>query len=104
MNKFGLAVVVAVFGSLFIAVPIGLRYSQATILFGLIAALSAPVVIHKIPSVNWAAGMLMGLSFFASFPLKKLFQIDGFINEVPVTLAYAALLWVIGFGWRRSWR
>ena len=104
MNKYGLAVNIAVIGTLIIAVPVGLKYSQATLLFGLIAALSAPVVIHKIPNANWALGMLMGLSFFASFPLKKLFQIDGFINEVPVTLAYAALLWVIGFGWRRSWR
>ena len=103
MNKYGLAVTIAVFGALVIAVPIGLKYSQATLLFGLIAALSAPVVIHKIPNVSWAMGMLMGLSIFASFPLKKLFQIDGFINEMPVTLAYAALLWVIGFGWRRSW-
>mgnify|MGYP001801350748 CR=1 FL=1 len=104
MNKYGLAVTIAVFGALAIAVPIGLKYSQATLLFGLIAAVSAPVVIHKIPNASWALGMLMGLSFFASFPLKKLFQIDGFINELPVTLAYVALLWVIGFGWNRSWR
>lgn len=104
MNKYGLAVIMAVLGALVIAVPIGLKYSQATLLFGLIAALSAPVVIHKIPSVNWALGMLMGLSHFASFPFKKLFQIDGFINEVLVMLAYFALLWLIGFGWRRSWR
>lgn len=104
MNKYGLAVTIAVLGTLAIAVSVGLKYSQATLLFGLIAALSAPVAIHKIPSVNWALGMLMGLSIFASFPLKKLFQIDGFINEAPVTLAYVALLWLIGFGWRRSWR
>ncbi len=104
MNKYGLAVTVVVFGALAVAVAIGLKYSQATLLFGLIAAISAPVVIHKIPNVSSALGMLVGLSFFASFPLKKLFQIDGFINEVPVTLAYAALLWAIGFGWKRSWR
>ncbi len=104
MNKYVLAVIVAVFGALVIAVPIGLKYSQATLLFGLIAVLSAPVVIHKVPNVRGATGMLVGLSIFASFPLKKLLQIDGFINEVPVTLAYAAILWVIGFGWKRSWR
>jgi len=104
MNKYSLGVIIAVFGALIIAVPIGLKYSQATLLFGLIAAISAPVVIHKTPDKNWALGMLMGLSFFASFPLKKLFQIDGFVNEIPVTLAYAAILWVIGFGWKRSWR
>ena len=104
MNKYGLAVTIVVFGTLAIAVPIGLRYSQAALLFGLIAALSAPVVIHKISDAGWALGMLMGLSFFASSPLKKLYQIDGFINDIPVTLGYAALLWVIGFGWRRRWR
>ena len=104
MNKYVLGVTIAVFGALVIAVPIGLKYSQATLLFGLIAAVSAPMVIHKISDKNWSLGMLMGLSFFASFPLKKLFQIDGFMNEIPVTLAYVAILWVIGFGWKRSWR
>ena len=104
MNKYVLGVTIAVFGALVIAVPIGLKYSQATLLFGVIAAVSAPMVIHKISDKNWSLGMLMGLSFFASFPLKKLFQIDGFMNEIPVTLAYVAILWVIGFGWKRSWR
>ena len=104
MNKYGLAVIVAVFGALVVAVLTGLKYSHATLLFGLIAALSAPAVIHKVPNVSWATGMLVGLSIFASFPLKKLFQIDGFINEVPVTLAYGAILWIIGFGWKRNWR
>ena len=104
MNKYNLTVIFAVFAALIVAVPIGLKYSQATVLFGLIAAISAPIVIHKTPDTGWALGMLMGLSFFASFPLKKLFQIDGFINEIPVTLAYVAILWIIGFGWRRSWR
>ncbi|WP_298557907.1 hypothetical protein [uncultured Aliiroseovarius sp.] len=103
MNKFGVGVAIAVFGAIAIAVPLGLRYSQATLLFGLIAAISAPVIIHKIPNNNYSLGMLVGLAFFASFPLKKLFQIDGFINEIPVTLAYAAVLWTIGFGWKRRW-
>jgi len=104
MNKYGMGVAIAVFGAIAIAVPLGLRYSQATLLFGVIAVISAPVVTHKIPNNNWALGMLMGLAFFASFPLKKLFQIDGFINEIPVTLTYAAVFWIIGFGWKRSWR
>jgi len=104
MNKYGLGVLAAVFGVVVFAVPIGLRYSQATLLFGLIAAISAPIVIHRIPDKNWSLGMLLGLSLFASFPFKKLFQIDGFASEIPVTLAYATTLWVIGFGWKRSWR
>lgn len=104
MNKYFWGVSIAVFGALVVAVPIGLKYSQATLLFGLIAAISAPVVIHKISNKNGSLGMLMGLSMFASFPLKKLFQIDGSMNEFLVTLVYAALLWTIGFGWRRNWR
>ncbi|WP_306115867.1 MULTISPECIES: hypothetical protein [unclassified Roseovarius] len=104
MNKYVLGVVIAVFGTLVIAVSVGLKYSQASLLFGLVAAVSAPVVIHKISDVGWSIGMLMGLSFYASFPIKKLFQIDGIINEIPVTLVYVAVLWVIGLGWRRSWR
>lgn len=104
MNKYALGVILAVFGALLIAVPIGLKYSQATLLFGLIAIISAPMVIHKIPNNSSALGMLLGLSIFASFPLKKLFQIDGLAIEIPVTLAYAAVLWVIGFGWKRNWR
>ena len=103
MNKFGFAVAAAVLGALTAAAVIGLKYSQATLLFGLISAFSAPLVIHKISSVGWAVGMLIGLAIFASFPLKKLFQVDGFVNETPVTLAYVAILWVIGFGWKREW-
>lgn|SRR6056297_2624043 len=104
MNKYVLVVTIVAFGALAIGVAVGLKYSQATLFFGLIAAFLAPVVIHKIPSVGLATGMLIGLAVFASFPLKKLFQIDGFINEALLNMAYAALLWVIGFGWRRSWR
>jgi hypothetical protein len=104
MNKYVLGVIIGVFGALAIAVLIGLKYSHAALLFGLIAAISASVVIHKVSNKNWSLGMLMGLSVFASFPLKKLFQLDGFINEIPVTLAYFAILWVVGFGWKRSWR
>lgn len=104
MNKYVLCVIIGIFGALAIAVAIGLKYSQAALLFGLIAAISAPVVIHKVSNKNWSLGMLMGLSVFGSFPLKKLFQLDGFINEIPVNLAYVAILWVVGFGWKRSWR
>ncbi len=104
MNKYVVVVIIAVFGAMAAAVPIGLRYSQATLLFGLIAAISAPVVVHKVSDRNWSFGMLIGLAYFASFPLKKLFQIDGFLNELPVNIAYAAMLWAIGFGWKRTWR
>ena len=102
MNKFGVGVLAVLFGALIVAVSIGLKYSHATVFFGLVAASAAPVVIHKIPNQSLSLGLLMALSLFASFPLKKLFQIDGFIHELPVTLVYAGMLWLIGFGWKRS--
>jgi len=101
MNKYVFAVISVVLGTLIIAVPLSLKYSEATLLFGFIAA---PIVVHKIPNVGYALGILIGLSAFASFPLKKLFQIDGFAKGILVTLAYVAILWVIGFGWKRNWR
>ena len=94
----------ALFGALAIAAAMGLKYSQATLLFGLVAVVCAPVVLHRIPNKNSALGMLVGLSIFASFPLKKLFQVDGFVGDVSVSLVYGAVLWVVGFGWKRNWR
>lgn len=104
MNKYFWGVVIAVFGTLFVSVPIGLKYSQAAFLFGAIALVSAPIVIHKIEDTSWSIGMLVGLSFFASFPLKKLYDIEGFFAEMATTVVCAGVLWVVGFGWKRSWR
>ncbi|RFP88337.1 hypothetical protein DZK27_09640 [Rhodobacteraceae bacterium 63075] len=104
MNKYGFGVFIAAFGALVVAAMMGLKYSQATVLFGLIAAISAPVVIHRVPDRTWSIIMLVALAAFASHPLKKLFQIEGFAGEIPVTLAYCGILWVIGFGWKRSWQ
>lgn len=103
MDKYFWGVVIAVGGSLAVAAPIGLKYSQATMLFGLIAAICAPIVMHKISSKNHSIGMLVGLSIFASMPVKKLFGIDGFLLEVLVTAVYMILLWILGFGWKRRW-
>lgn len=103
MNNYGLGVALAVFGSMLISVQLGIRFSQASLIFAVIAAICAPIVIHRIQSVPWSAGMLLALAYYASFPLKKLFQLEGFVQEVPVTLIYAGLLWVIGQGWKRSW-
>lgn len=104
MNKYFWGVAITVFGALAVSAQIGLKYSEATLIFGLIAAISAPVVVHKIADKNWSLGMLGGLSTFASLPLKELLKIDGFLDEAPVSLAYFAMLWVISFGWKRSWR
>jgi hypothetical protein len=104
LDKYVWGVIIAVAGATAVSVPIGLKYSEATLLFGLIAALSAPVVIHRVSDKGWSLGLLVGLSIFASFPLKKLLKLDGFLEEMAVSIAYVGILWVIGFGWRRSWR
>jgi hypothetical protein len=104
MNKVFVGVTVVMFASLIVAVQLGLRYSQCSILFGLIAAVSAPFVIHKIDSPGTVSAVLVGLSIYASFPVKKLFQLDGFLQEVPLTFVYAGVLWVVGAGWTRAWK
>lgn len=73
MNNYGLAVTIAVFVALIIVISTGLKYSKATLLFGLIAVLSAPVVLHNIPNVSWALGMLMVLSLPA-FHLRSSYK------------------------------
>lgn len=103
MNKYFFAIVAVVSISILLT-SLGLKYSHATLLFGLAAAGLAPIAIHKVPNSNIAVGLLMGLAYFASFPFKKLFQLDGFIQEIPVTLIYAGILWTIGAGWKRSWK
>jgi hypothetical protein len=104
LDKYVWGVIIAVVVALAASGSIGLKYSEATLLFGLIAAVSAPAVIHKISDKNWSLGMLVGLSIFASFPLKKYLDLDGLPEEMAITLAYGGMLWAIGFGWKRSWR
>ncbi|MEP3299934.1 MAG: hypothetical protein ABJO27_26210 [Pseudoruegeria sp.] len=103
MNRYFFGVVLAVICALILGVQFGLLYSQAVLLFGLVAAISAPFVIHKIPGKNQSLVLLFLLAIFASYPFKKLFQIDGFFGEFLVSLGYIVLLYIIGFGWRRSW-
>ena len=104
MNKYFAIVNVVVFSCLFLALPLGLNYLQAAILFGIVAALLAPIAIHKVPDIHWVTGLLVGLALFASFPLKKLLPLDGYFQEVLLSMAYGAALWVIGAGWKRSWK
>ena len=104
MNKHFWGVTIAVFGTLLVAVLIGVNYLQAAALFGTIALVSAAIVIHKIEDQGLCIGMLVGLSVFASFPLRKLFQIDGFVVEMSMNLVVCAALWVVGLGWKRPWR
>ncbi len=81
-----------------------MKYSTAIIVFGLISSGLAPIVIHKIRNSSISIGCLVGLALFASFPLKKLFGLDDFILEAVVILVYLGSLYVIGFGWKRSWK
>lgn len=103
MDKYFVLVTAVVFGVLTIAVAVGLRYSQAALLFGLIAIVLAPIAIHKVSSPSGAIGLLAGLSFFASFPVKKLYHLAEFPQGMLLSAAYLGVLWAIGVGWKRSW-
>lgn len=104
MDRYSLLILGIVLSVLWLSVLVELKYSHATLLYGMVALVLAPIAIHKVPRVNGALGLLLGLAVFASFPFKELFQLDGLVQEVPVTLAYAGMLWLIGMGWKRSWK
>lgn len=104
MNGILILIVVAFFASPFVAVQLGLGYLQCSVIFGVIAAMSAPFVIHRVSNAGTAAALLGGLAIYASYPVKKLFQIDGFFQEVPLGFLYLGALWVIGAGWKRAWK
>lgn len=81
-----------------------MKYSTAVIIFGLISSGLAPIVIHKIKNPNIAIGCLVVLAMFASFPLKKLYGLDGFFLKALATLTYGGILYCVGFGWKRTWK
>ena len=95
---------VAIIGLLLVAITFAVNYSEATILFGLIASISAQIVGRKISDKNWALGLIAMLAITASFPFKKLFSIDGFAGEMAVSMIYILALWIIAGGWRHNWR
>ncbi len=97
-------VLIGVLAATMIAISVPLDYAQSAPLFSLVAFASARVVLHKIADKAMAVGFLVGLSIFGSVPLLRLFEIDGFIGETLMTLTYTALLFVIGLGWKRSWK
>lgn len=104
MNSYAIGIVAVVFCALFVAGTAALDYGRAAVLFGLVAALAAPVAVHKVTDRNWSVGLLLGLASFASFPINNLYGLTSFFYAVPVILVYAAALWSIGLGWTRSWR
>jgi hypothetical protein len=94
------SVVVATFG----AVWLGLLYSQASLVFLIIALALARTAALR-PSRDWVAlGLMMGLAYFASFPLKKLFDpIMTPLWDIALTVIYFGIVYLAGFGWRRGW-
>lgn len=104
MNSYFIIILAIVLAVVFCAVFLGLSYLNASILFGVVAVVLSPVAIHRIPQSNLATGVLVGLAIFASYPLKKFFHLDSLMLSIIVTLGCFGVLWVIGFGWKRSWK
>lgn len=100
-------VLLAVAVSVVAAAVLGLRYREASALFALVAAVSAWVAVNRVRSRALALGLLAGLAVYASFPAKKLYGVFatyGTFGELALTLAFAAVLFLVGGGWRRNWR
>ena len=98
---------IAIVFSVVLIVPffaVGMQYSSAFVLFGVLSLLLAPLAIHGVSNSLIAGLLLIGLGRFASFPLKKLYVIEGMVPKMSISLACAALLFVVGFGWKRSWK
>ena len=97
---------VGIFAALFVSyvgsVTLNLSYSAASVLWPLITAALAPSAVHRVESPNVAGGLLMGLAFFASFPVKRYLKLDGFVLEGLTTILFAVLLFVIALGWKRD--
>lgn len=104
MNKHFWIIISSILVCMLLAVALGLKYSQAAIVFGIAAAIMAPFAIHRVPDSRFAASLIIALAYFASFPVKKLYNLDGVMPEAVLALIYAAVLWLIGLGWKRSWK
>lgn len=101
------AVLLAVVLSMVAVAVLSLRFSEASLLFGIVAAVSAPVVIHRVRSRALAVAALVGLAVYASFPAKKLYGVFatyGKAGDIAVTLAFLVTLFLVGAGWRRDWK
>lgn len=97
-------ILLVLFATMAAALSLNLKYLHAAPLSFLVAALLAPVAIHQVSRTNLSIGLLVALAMFASHPFRKLFQLDGVIEQIAVSLVFLGLFWVIGFGWKRSWR
>lgn len=107
MNYYAIGIVAALLGFEVIAGIFHLTYPQALLPSILIAAISAPIAIHKIQDAKWSLGLLVGLTLFASAPARRYYLRsyvdDNFLIYAAVCSVFFAALWVIGFGWKRDW-
>lgn len=104
MNKSVIIIMAVLLATLFISVALGMRFSYAVLVYGLVAVILAPVAIHKVDNPNLAIGLILGLAAFASFPARRLYQLDGLLWPALLMVAYAVVLFIVGFGWKRSWK
>ncbi len=104
MDKTAILILGIVMATLLVSVGLGMRYSVAVLLYGGIALVLSPLALHKIEKMNVAIGVLVGLAIFASFPARKLYQLDGILDSAGLTIAYGIVLFIAGFGWKRDWK
>ncbi len=90
----GLAVAAAVFS---------LSYGMTSVLFAVYALGAAPVAVHKIDKASHSIAVLVGLSLFVGYPIRRAIGEEGAMVQVVLTVAVLVGLWVAGFGWRRAW-
>lgn len=98
------AILLVLFAIMATALSLNLKYVYAAPVSFLFAALLSPVAIHKVSEKSLSIGLLVALAMFASHPFRKLFQLDGFIEQIAVTVTFLGLFWIFGFGWKRNWR
>lgn len=107
LNRWVLGVLAAMALCIVGTAVLSLRMSEAIPVFFVVAAISAPVAVHRVASPLGAGGLLVVLALFASFPAKSHYRVReayGTLGEVVVTLAFLAVLFVLALGWRRAWR
>ena len=107
MNYYAIGIVAVLLGFEALTAIFPLTYPQALLPSILIAAISAPIAIHKVQDAKWSLGLLVGLTLFASAPVRRYYLRsyvdDSFLIYAAVYSAFFAALWLVGFGWKRDW-
>lgn len=104
MNKHAV-IILSIIGVMFLAQQnTNTTDLQASIVFALISAALARRAIHKVDAPTVAMALVVALALFASYPTKSLLDLSSYPSEVALAVIYAATLWCLGLGWKRSWR